>query len=320
MNKTHTKAWTRRAQISGAVLLLAAGGLAFASIPGLGGVGDLPEAKPVTPPKLSVGIAAAHVDSEGLAGQLNRLSMPMGQEKPPPPPAPVATSPDEPQPSPTKVEVVWEYIGGIIAPAARRAIVTIEGVQKMLTEGQSEGETRLQAVTADYIIIAKGGEETKIDRKALKARSGLASANGIKPSASAAAAARLAAAANQGLGAGSAAGASGPVGSKPLNVAGAANPKDAAARALAEKAKNERFSDPAVRDKVGRIYADIMRSNGGERPDPATLAKFGIEGFEPSDEEVERMQNDPDGIGGAGGAGGAGGGGGTGGGGGNRGG
>lgn len=303
MNKSRTKAWTRRAQITGGVLLLAAGGLAIANIPGLGGSGEMPSAKAVAVPKLSVGVAVAHVDPEGLASRLNGLSMPMGQEKPPAPPPPVEETTAEPTKEPVKAEVVWEYIGGIIGPAARRAIVTIEGVQKMMAEGQDEGGTTLQAVTADYIVVAKGGEEKRINRKALKERFATAASPGPKMSASAAAAARLAAAGANGLGAGSLAGSAGPAGAKPLNIAGAPNPKDAAAKAAADKVKNERFSDPAVRAKVGRIYADILRSNGGERPDPATLAKFGIEGFEPSDEEIERMQQDPDGLGGAGGGG-----------------
>lgn len=291
MDKARTKAWIRRSQIAGGVLLLAAAGLAFANIPGLGGAPPLPEAKPVTPPKIAIGAVAAHVEPDSLASRLNALSMPMAAEKPPAPPPDKPK--DEPPPEPPAIaKIVWEYIGGIIAPSARRAIVSIDGEQKMLSEGQTEGDTRLQAVTSDFIIISKNGEETRIDRKALKERFGVASGPSVTISPSALAAARLAAANGQGMAPGSMLGAGGAQGGKPTPIAGAANPKDAAAKSRAEKAKNERFSDPAVREKIRSIYAEAMRSNGGEPPDPATLAKYGIEGFEPNEEELHRIREE----------------------------
>ncbi|MBL8757888.1 MAG: hypothetical protein JNK35_05605 [Phycisphaerae bacterium] len=292
MDKARTKAWIRRSQIIGGVLLLAAAGLAVANIPGLGGAAPLPEPKPVTPPKIAIGAVAVHVEPDSLAARLNALSMPMASEKPPAPPPDKPK--DEPPPEPPAIaKIVWEYIGGIIAPSARRAIVSIDGEQKMLREGETEGDTRLQAVTSDYIIISKDGEESRIDRKALKERFAVASSGpSVTISPSVAAAARLAAANASGMTPGSALGAGGSASGKALPISGAANPKDAAAKAQAEKAKSERFADPAVREKLRAIYAEAMRSNGGEPPDPATLAKYGIEGFEPSEDELNRIREE----------------------------
>lgn len=163
---------TRRAQITAVVLVIIAGGaLAMPSIFGPGedetvGGAVTTAAKP-TPPPTSAELTSAALAQQDIGQILEGV-------RPPRPPAvetePVATKPDEPAAEPV-AEAPWRYIGVILGPTreSHRAIVTVGESQKMLSEGESVDQDRVDEITGEYLLVTgAGGVQRQIDMVARK--------------------------------------------------------------------------------------------------------------------------------------------------------
>lgn len=291
MHKAQTRQWIRRSQVGAAVLLLAAGALAMAPISWSSAPAVLKPRAAVASGK-SAASGAARTDMSSLAGSLGSVVMPMPLEKPPTPPAPVTPAPPE-TPEEPKV-TLWEYIGGIIGPSLRKAIVTVEGEQKMVAEGQEIGAVTVHAITADFIMIEEKGEERRIDRKARKER--MASAGGISNGSSL-------------VGVNGANGMNGKGGANAAAMSGL-DPAAAAAAAARNRAlgaqiigrkptkaekgdtKEVKGGEPAepMNEKTRRIYADAMRANGGVPPSPELLQKMGLPRMDPNEDDINEIR------------------------------
>lgn len=163
---------TRRAQITAVVLVAVAGGvLAMPSLFAPSedeavGVALAGTPKPPPPP------TSAELTTAALAEQdIGRI---LEGVRPPRPAVtetePVATKPDEPPPEPV-AEAPWRYIGVILGPTreSHRAIVTVGESQKMLSEGESVDQDRVDEITDEYLLVTgAGGAQRKIEMVARK--------------------------------------------------------------------------------------------------------------------------------------------------------
>lgn len=157
-----------------AVALLAAGiGAGFLPIGSLLGPGRAPgprepDGPPGQPRQTSLGGGAVL----NLAANLKRLAGEREIPPPQPPPPPETSGPTEPQPAPPPPAVGqsdWTYIGHMIGPSFKRAIVQI-GVpgggtpQMALGEGDVREGTTLVKIAPDHIMVDPGdGNQRRID-------------------------------------------------------------------------------------------------------------------------------------------------------------
>ncbi len=157
-----------------AVALLAAGiGVGFLPIGSMLGPGKQAavrdaEGPPAPPKPTSMGAGAVL----NLAGNLKRLAG--EREIPPPvapPPPPEDTGPSEPPapPPPEVSESHWTYVGHMIGPAFKRAVVQIGPAgagtpQLSLGEGDTREGVKLLKIAPDHIMVDPGdGNEKRID-------------------------------------------------------------------------------------------------------------------------------------------------------------
>ncbi|MGD9690088.1 MAG: hypothetical protein AB7K52_10585 [Phycisphaerales bacterium] len=254
MKRSSVKSWMVRSQAAAGVLLVAGAAIALAPID-FGG--NVPEARYVAPPPLKpVDAKAAEPLDPALSARLIAIALEQPSEpKPAPPPADPLTQPDQP-PAPPKI--VWEYLGGLIGPSSRRAIVTLSGEQRMLKEGDVVDGTRVNAITATYIMVEEDGAEKRINRKDKQER--LASAP-------------------PGAASGKALAARGPQASKSFAPGPSKGP--------AAGAKAERLSE--LREKQRQQYIEAMRMSNYAPPDPDMMTKFGISDFKPTDQDMEAI-------------------------------
>lgn len=157
-----------------AVALLAAGiGVGFLPLGAMFGPGKqvVPEptvvATTVQKPQ-SMGAGAVHNLSENLKKLAGKRDVP----PPPPPPDPNVTPPDDnsdPVPPPPVASTDWAYIGHMIGPTFRRAIVTVGSAesgapQLSLGEGETHNGTKLVSIATDHIMVDPGdGNQKRID-------------------------------------------------------------------------------------------------------------------------------------------------------------
>ncbi len=296
MHKAQTRQWIKRAQIGAVVLLLAAG--AMAVMPGSWTGAGAPAAPRISKPRQVASSATAFaVNTAELAGRLANISMPMPKDKPPPPPPPPPPAPtDQPHEEPSPV-TAWEYIGGIIGPSLRKAVVTVAGDKRMVSEGDVVADAKVLAITSDFIVLDEKGEERRIDRKQKTDRlamsgggSAIAAGKNGKSAAGAGAGGAGAAGAGSGMDAAAVAAAAararagGPTGAAAMDPRLRKLAKDRMDKEVKGAAPGEGIEP--MNDKTRRIFAEIMRTNGGVPPSPEMLAKYGLGRIEPNDDDM----------------------------------
>jgi hypothetical protein len=169
----HRKAARRLAlvwQASAVVLALGAGVLWAVELPMVSG------AAPVVPPPVNVPVAPSAppsppVDREAvlsIAERLEAARKPVARASPPAPAAGVG------QP-PASSGLAWRYLGAIIEPTRRLALLSINGSQRMLAQGRSiesrdaSGRVTQRAtlveVREDAIVIDDGGRRIEIQKE-----------------------------------------------------------------------------------------------------------------------------------------------------------
>jgi hypothetical protein len=155
MHTDHARALMRRMQLVAGVV--GAGAVAAAVVPV-----KAPEYEPVAKPAPAKASAESGVPVELDLAQLTsalELVAPPVQVKPP---APVAAKPaDEPPPPPPKP--VWRYLGGLLTPDIKRAIVVVKDKQRLLKVGDKVDEGELTAIEDSHIMVRIDGENTRFD-------------------------------------------------------------------------------------------------------------------------------------------------------------
>lgn len=163
MHRSTAKAYTKRAQFVGAVLVAAAGAVV------------LVKAKPPEPIKIEIAelpksneAAERAVKRREIADAAVSLSSKLDGVAPPVPkvePKAVAAAPAPPPPPPPPPPL--KYIGAIMTGSFKRAIVVVTGAdmkeqQKMLAEGDAVEKQTVLAIAPDYITVRdeKGDEKT----------------------------------------------------------------------------------------------------------------------------------------------------------------
>ena len=169
MHRAQVRAKTRRAQIGGAVLLLAATGLAVA--PGSWAVGRgaleppvaaKPERREAKPEALEL------PDASLLAMAFNDASPAMGREAPPlkqeggiGPGAGNGTTGEPAPPLPPPLPA-WKYVGAIIGPGVRKAIVSVDDKQQFAAEGERVRDDEIVEVMPDKLVVRRAGVERDV--------------------------------------------------------------------------------------------------------------------------------------------------------------
>lgn len=149
-----------------AVAILAAAGAAVA-LPGVSEFFSPPkidvEAKRPSPPPPSRP-SYADIQMSKVEGGAKSVAVPVAPVAPPPPV--VATAGDgnpPPDQTATHNSSEWSYIGSIITPRNRHALVKVEGQQQICSVGASYNDTTLVTIEPEYIEIEAGGSRKKID-------------------------------------------------------------------------------------------------------------------------------------------------------------
>lgn len=158
---------TRRAQITAVILVVIAGGV-FA-MPGLfsPAAGEVEATPPAAKPKVTAVPTSAEQTTAALAQvDIKQILEAVRPPRPSRVEAPVAPAkPDEPAP-PAVAEAPWRYIGVILGQTreAHRAIVTVGESQRMLREGETVDQDRVDEITEEYLLVTgAGGAQRKIE-------------------------------------------------------------------------------------------------------------------------------------------------------------
>jgi hypothetical protein len=161
MQRSKVNTYTRRAQIGGVALLLLSTGLAVA--PGSwASAWSRAEAPAPAPAPVTTATApkVEPVDAVELASLLAIAAPEMPREDPPAP-AVAEAGPGKgetaaPPPPPPR----WRYIGSILAPTWKRAIVVVGEQQKMVLEGDAiDDKTTVVAIASDHLLVRENGVE-----------------------------------------------------------------------------------------------------------------------------------------------------------------
>lgn len=106
--------------------------------------------------------SAALLDRETLADAAHRLDWAMNR-----PPKPDAPDPGAGQPAATPGSFAnWRYLGAILSPGRRSAIVNADGRQRVIHEGQTLNGVRLAEVKPDAIILDDGSGLRELKKEA----------------------------------------------------------------------------------------------------------------------------------------------------------
>lgn len=164
MHRAQVRATTRRAQIGGGVVLLAAAGLAVA--PGTWAVGR-GALEPVVVEKIEPRASGPEPielpDAGLLAMALNGASPEMGRDPPPPKQGETSGSDNaEPPAPPPPPPPAWKYVGAIIGPGVRKAIVSVDDKQQFAAVGEKVREDEIVDVKPDKLVVRKGGVERDV--------------------------------------------------------------------------------------------------------------------------------------------------------------
>ncbi|MFN0012054.1 MAG: hypothetical protein ACKVS8_10465 [Phycisphaerales bacterium] len=184
MHRAQVKVITRRAQIAGGVLLVACVGVAL--MPGSWAVGRSalePVPAPTLPPPAPVPVAVDLPDAALLASALNSATPDMPRD-PAPPEAGTPEGEDAPPPPPPPPPTpAWKYVGAIIGPGVRKAIVSVDEKQHFADVGEKVQGDEIVDVQADRLVVRAGGVEREVMQAAKTDRPVSASFGGPGPTA-----------------------------------------------------------------------------------------------------------------------------------------
>jgi hypothetical protein len=158
---SEARRYANYARMGGIVLLVAAGGLWALQAPGMN---DLP-AKPVLEaakpdPNKTTQVAAPKVDQETIVGSAERLDMAV-VKAPKEDPKPVAAAKPEVPEAPGGAPE-WTFLGPIKEANRTLAIVSIDGTQRVISEGRVVGDTKLVSISDDRITVQNGSVKREI--------------------------------------------------------------------------------------------------------------------------------------------------------------
>lgn len=153
------KAGTKRAQMAGVACLAAAVGVLVlpSDWTGLGVPASVNAAieQGGSPPSRSGNGDRLGASTKELALALDGVvSMTVAKEQPPAPPPPVDTATGEVPPAPPPPpKIVWKYLGAMLAPGFKRAIVREDQKQRMLSVGDAYDKARVIDIFADRLRV-----------------------------------------------------------------------------------------------------------------------------------------------------------------------
>lgn len=166
------KKYARLAQIAGGALAVSAAVLLAVEVPMLG-VRETP-VEEILPPAATPtdnGQQAAAPEREFTAEDMTGIDVRLATARvaPPKKPEETAANPtDTPGTAPAEgasSQGGWRYLGSVIEPNRRIALVSIDGRQRMLAEGREVDGVRLVQVTDDRIVIEDAGVRRGIRRE-----------------------------------------------------------------------------------------------------------------------------------------------------------
>ncbi len=147
-----------------AVAILGAAGAAVA-LPGVSEFFAPPADKGIKPPPPPAVASRPSYDWISMAKVQNGLNSVGNPVAPPPPPQQIV---DKPADDHTTTEVLvastdWAYIGSIITPRNRHALVKVDGQQQIYSVGAKNNDTTLVAIEPDHIDVDIGGVRKTIE-------------------------------------------------------------------------------------------------------------------------------------------------------------
>lgn len=140
--------------------------VAVAVMPYAGNWFKLSAAKPPTPVAPVPPVDNSAIRNLDLATAVKGSEAIAAPAPPPPPKVEVAVAPlpDPPPPAPpVQAGPDWAYIGSIITPTKRSALVKINGEQAILPLNAERDDAKLVTIEKDHIEIAFHGEKKKVD-------------------------------------------------------------------------------------------------------------------------------------------------------------
>lgn len=156
---SEARRYANYARMGGIVLLVAAGGLWALQAPGMNDLPVKPVLEAAKPETTAPQVAAPKVDQETIVGSAERLDMAV-VKAPKEDPKPVAAKP-EPTEAPSGAPE-WAFLGPIKEANRTLAIVSIDGTQRVISEGRVVGETKLVSISDDRITVQNGNVKREI--------------------------------------------------------------------------------------------------------------------------------------------------------------
>ncbi|MEO0482535.1 MAG: hypothetical protein AAF138_02845 [Planctomycetota bacterium] len=155
-------------QAGAAVFVLATAAVVVFGLPGadLRPVNTTPRPAPEQPADATVA-AAPNTDFVWISGSLGVLGgvEPIEIEEPVKPvDEPTPTDVVAPTPAVPAEKREIRYLGSIVEPGRRVALLTIDDRQRFLHEGRASGDVQLLEVGADFVRLDIGGVERRLDR------------------------------------------------------------------------------------------------------------------------------------------------------------
>ncbi|MCC6659302.1 MAG: hypothetical protein IT437_00280 [Phycisphaerales bacterium] len=165
IHRSSARRMTRGWQAAALVVALAAGALWAFELPGLSVPAQGRQPLPSTlPPIATPQPEPPPPDADAVTGTAERLEL---ARKPMPKAPPTNT---EPTPPPAAAGLAWRYLGAIIEPTRKVALVSINGAQRMIAEGrtirQEDHTLTLAEVHQDSIVVEDNGQRMVIHKDA----------------------------------------------------------------------------------------------------------------------------------------------------------
>lgn len=156
-----------RGWYAGALVVALAGGALWAlEVPGISAPADAepPTVEPPAPLSQEQPVAQPP-DADAVMGTAERLELArVPSNKPTPTPS------ETPTPPPVAAGIAWKYLGSIIEPTRKIALVSINGAQRMLAEGrtiQQDGHTfKVVEVQPDSLVVEDNGQRLVLQKEA----------------------------------------------------------------------------------------------------------------------------------------------------------
>lgn len=161
MSTIQARRFTRIGRTAAAALGLSAATLWALNVPIISSTLPPPPAirTEVTAPSLTPAPRPEQLDRQSLAATADRLALGANVKAPEPPPVKAAAVEEPPPPAGPE----WQYLGQITEPDRRLALVSVDGHQRVIPEGQRYGETRLVSITPASITIHDGSGQHRLD-------------------------------------------------------------------------------------------------------------------------------------------------------------